>query len=52
MIPLKELKMVKSVVYNFLNQNVQYICGMSVPPIMMKKIAEQIKIQLLDELKK
>lgn len=23
--------------YNFLNQNVQYICGMSVPPIMMKK---------------
>lgn len=38
--------------YNFLNQNVQYICGMSVPPIMMKKIAEQIKIQLLDELKK
>lgn len=38
--------------YNFLKQNVQYICGMSVPPIMMKKIAEQIKVQLLDSLKK
>ncbi len=38
--------------YNFLNQNVQYICGMSVPPIMMNKIAEQIKIQLLDKLKR
>ncbi|MCI8363092.1 MAG: DNA cytosine methyltransferase [Clostridia bacterium] len=37
--------------YNFLNQNVQYICGMSVPPVMMKKIAEQIKIQLLDKIK-
>lgn len=36
--------------YNFCGQNVQYICGMSVPPIMMKKIAEQIKIQLLDKL--
>ncbi|MCI8655039.1 MAG: DNA (cytosine-5-)-methyltransferase [Clostridia bacterium] len=36
--------------YNFLNQNVQYICGMSVPPIMMKKIAEQVKIQLLDKI--
>ena len=38
--------------FKFLTQNVQYICGMSVPPIMMKKIAEQIKIQLLDKLKK
>lgn len=38
--------------FNFLTQNVQYICGMSVPPIMMKKLAEQIKIQLLDKLKK
>lgn len=37
--------------FNFLTQNVQYICGMSVPPIMMKKISEQIKIQLLDKLK-
>lgn len=38
--------------YNFLNQNIQYVCGMSVPPVMMKKIAEQIKIQLLDKIKK
>jgi len=36
--------------YNFLNQNVQYICGMSVPPVVMKKISEQIKIQLLDKM--
>lgn len=26
--------------YDFCGQNVQYVCGMSVPPIMMKKIAE------------
>ena len=38
--------------YNFCGQNVQYICGMSVPPVMMKKIAEKIKEQLLDKLKK
>ena len=28
------------------------ICGMSVPPIMMKKIANEIKLQFLDCLKK
>jgi len=33
--------------YNFLNANVQYVCGMSVPPLMMKKISEQIYLQLL-----
>ena len=38
--------------FNFCGQNVQYICGMSVPPIMMKKIAEQVRIQLLDKIKK
>lgn len=38
--------------YDFLESNVQYICGMSVPPIMMKKISEQVKIQLLDKLLK
>ncbi|PAF18597.1 DNA cytosine methyltransferase [Terribacillus saccharophilus] len=32
--------------YEFLNASAQYVCGMSVPPVMMKKIAEQIKIQL------
>lgn len=37
--------------YIFLNQSVQYVCGMSVPPIMMMKIAEQVKIQLLDKMK-
>lgn len=36
--------------YNFMGMNVQYVCGMSVPPVMMKKIAEQIKIQLLDKI--
>lgn len=35
--------------YNFNGNDPQYVCGMSVPPIMMRKIAEQIKIQLLDK---
>ena len=35
--------------YNFNGNEVQYVCGMSVPPIMMYKIAEQVKIQLLDK---
>ena len=38
--------------YNFCGQNVQYVCGMSVPPIMMKKIAKEIQKQLLDKLEK
>jgi DNA (cytosine-5)-methyltransferase 1 len=33
--------------YNFNGQRVQYVCGMSVPPIMMQRIAEQIYIQFL-----
>ena len=33
--------------YDFMDQNVQYVTGMSVPPIMMKKIAEQIYLQWL-----
>lgn len=37
--------------YDFLDQQPVYVCGMSVPPIMMKKIAEQVKIQLLDKIK-
>ena len=37
--------------FNFMGINVQYVCGMSVPPVMMKKIAEQIKIQLLDKIR-
>jgi DNA (cytosine-5)-methyltransferase 1 len=35
--------------YDFCGQNVQYICGMSVPPIMMKKISEQVYLQLFKE---
>ncbi|EUJ30110.1 DNA cytosine methyltransferase [Listeria grayi] len=33
--------------YDFSDANVQYVCGMSVPPLMMKKIAEQIYLQWL-----
>ena len=35
--------------YDFNGYDVQYICGMSVPPIMMEKIARQVKEQLLDK---
>ncbi|WP_145047875.1 DNA cytosine methyltransferase [Paenibacillus xylanexedens] len=31
--------------YDFMDANVQYVCGMSVPPIMMHRIAEQIHLQ-------
>ncbi|MBL0387907.1 DNA cytosine methyltransferase [Tumebacillus sp. ITR2] len=31
--------------YNFLEGDPQYVCGMSVPPLMMKKIAEQVNRQ-------
>lgn len=31
--------------YNFMGQSVQYVCGMSVPPVMMARIAEQIYLQ-------
>jgi DNA (cytosine-5)-methyltransferase 1 len=33
--------------YDFLDQNAKYICGMSVPPYMMRAIATQIKLQWL-----
>ena len=33
--------------YNFLDQKVQYVCGMSVPPVMMAKISEQVYRQWL-----
>ena len=36
--------------YDYNGQSVQYVCGMSVPPLMMAKVAEQIKIQWLDKL--
>lgn len=35
--------------YDFNGQNVQYVCGMSVPPIMMQKIAEQIYKQIFEK---
>ncbi|CAI6221523.1 DNA (cytosine-5-)-methyltransferase [Bacillus inaquosorum] len=31
--------------YDFMDASVQYVCGMSVPPLMMKRIAEQIHKQ-------
>ena len=36
--------------YNFVNSKVSYLIGMSVPPLMTAKIAEQIKLQWLDKL--
>ena len=33
--------------YDFMGQSVQYICGMSVPPVMMAKIAEHVYRQWL-----
>ena len=33
--------------YNFLDQNVQYVCGMSVPPVMMARVSEQVYRQWL-----
>lgn len=35
--------------YDFNGMDVQYVCGMSVPPYMMQRIAEQIRIQWLDK---
>lgn len=35
--------------YNFLDQSVQYICGMSVPPVMMAQVARQIWRQWLND---
>lgn len=33
--------------YNFLNQSAKYICGMSVPPVMMAQVAHQVYVQWL-----
>jgi DNA (cytosine-5)-methyltransferase 1 len=33
--------------FNFLNQDPTYICGMSVPPYMMQRVAREIAVQLL-----
>lgn len=37
--------------YNFLDQSVQYVCGMSVPPVMMAQISRQVYLQWLRRLK-
>lgn len=37
--------------YNFNKQGVQYVCGMSVPPLMMYGVSKQVQLQLLDKLK-
>jgi len=37
--------------YNFLKQQPRFIIGMSVPPVMLANIAEQIYLQLLSKLK-
>lgn len=34
--------------YDFGKESVQYVCGMSVPPVMIANIAEEIKKQLLN----
>jgi len=36
--------------YNYLNNDVKYICGMSVPPVMMAQVANQIYEQWLSKL--
>lgn len=33
--------------YDFMDQDVQYVCGMSVPPVMMARISEQVYLQWL-----
>ena len=50
----EEIKMIQTFPqdFDFVNSSVQYICGMSVPPLMMYRIAEQIKVQLLDKMRK
>ncbi len=36
--------------YNFMKRNVRYVCGMSVPPVMIKSIVEEIKRQWLNNI--
>lgn len=38
--------------YNFAGQSSHYVCGMSVPPIMMAQIANQIYEQWLSKIRK
>lgn len=36
--------------FNFLNQKIQYVCGMSVPPYMMNRVSNEIYKQWLENL--
>jgi DNA (cytosine-5)-methyltransferase 1 len=36
--------------YNLLNLDSKYICGMSVPPFMMQRISNEVRLQWLDKL--
>ena len=36
--------------YDFMDQNVQYVCGMSVPPVMMANLSKEIELQMLSRL--
>ena len=38
--------------YDFDGNSVQYVCGMSVPPFMMRGVAKAVQEQLLDRMKK
>ena len=51
-IPDSEISMISSfpLDYDYRKNKAHYICGMSVPPLMIQKIAEQIQIQWLDKL--
>lgn len=44
-----EVRMVQSFPddYDFLGQDVQYVCGMGVPPFMMQRVANQVALQWL-----
>lgn len=37
--------------YDFGNHSPHYVCGMSVPPVMMAQVAERIYYQWLDKIK-
>lgn len=52
LIDIESIKLIGSfpLDYDFLENNPQYIIGMSVPPIMMKKIAEEVYNKILNNL--
>lgn len=35
--------------YDFIDQTPQYVCGMSVPPLMMRALSKEIQLQILDK---